>query len=152
MISSAIRGRRKQSYQNWQQRSVNISIARTAPTGKRLPPLFSVAQKDRTALEEIIPSSLKCPSAFHVCHFVHIYYMASSTALHLSFGDGGFHALDNISLLGAGLPHVIIEKILASADTARLATLGKLFSSSRRWSQCFSIFRFLILILHLVGI
>ncbi|EER05493.1 hypothetical protein Pmar_PMAR011519, partial [Perkinsus marinus ATCC 50983] len=49
--------------------------------------------------------------------------MASSTALHLSFGDGGFHALDNISLLGAGLPHVIIEKILASADTARLATL-----------------------------
>ncbi|KAF4716720.1 hypothetical protein FOZ62_016009, partial [Perkinsus olseni] len=49
--------------------------------------------------------------------------MALSTALDLSFGGGGFDLLDNVSLLGAGLPSVIVEKILASLDATRLRKL-----------------------------
>ncbi|KAF4679620.1 hypothetical protein FOZ63_005641, partial [Perkinsus olseni] len=49
--------------------------------------------------------------------------MTLSTALDLSFGGGGFDLLDDVSLLGAGLPSVIIERILASLDTTRLRAL-----------------------------
>ncbi|KAF4697591.1 hypothetical protein FOZ60_004464 [Perkinsus olseni] len=49
--------------------------------------------------------------------------MALSTALDLSFGGGGFDLLDDVSLLGAGLPSVIVEKILASLDATRLRAL-----------------------------
>ncbi|KAF4749329.1 hypothetical protein FOZ62_023869, partial [Perkinsus olseni] len=49
--------------------------------------------------------------------------MTLSTALDLSFGGGGFDLLDNVSLLGAGLPSVIVEKILASLDATRLRRL-----------------------------